>query len=320
MKKFFLTVLLLSAALAANAQDLVRVGTLKFVHYGAVWYMEKLAPKYNLRISYTVYPVGVDVVKGVAKGEVDMGSTEMTGTIKARNNGDPLLIIGGFSKGGVNIIGRTALGLKSISQLKGHKVGVVKGSTHELVLFATLDKYNLTYSEQPGKDVQIVYASSYPALSSALLTKNVDAACQSEPQASQAISRGYGTSIRLPYDTPLGEPGRAIIATEKFYNSDVALRAMRCFVEATETFIRQPDLAESFIIKTLFGGFITSDEYREAIANAPFTTDMTTGHVQTAIDLMSKYGLIQLDPKKPLKAKAFVREELLEKAKHKTTK
>lgn len=284
--------------------------------------MDKLASKHNLRIAYTTYPTGADAVKAVAKGEVDIASTEMIGTVKARNNGDPLLIIGGFSKGGVNIIGRSALGLKSITQLKGRKVGVVKGSTHELILFATLDKYKLTYSDQPGKDVQIVYASSYPALSSALLTKNIDAMCQSEPQASQAISRGYGNSIRLPYDTPLGEPGRAIITTEKFYKEhpDLALRVMRCFVEATETFIKQPDLAESFITKTMFGGFISSDEYRDAIANAPFTTDMTTDHVQTAIDMMSKYGLIQLDPKKPLKASSFVREDLIEKAKRKVTK
>jgi len=36
--------------LAANAADLVRLGNLKFAHYGAVAYMKELAPKYNLKI------------------------------------------------------------------------------------------------------------------------------------------------------------------------------------------------------------------------------------------------------------------------------
>ena len=40
----------LPAALALQAQDLVRLGDLKFAHYGAVSYMKELAPKYNLKI------------------------------------------------------------------------------------------------------------------------------------------------------------------------------------------------------------------------------------------------------------------------------
>ncbi|MEJ1958279.1 MAG: hypothetical protein WDM70_01530 [Nitrosomonadales bacterium] len=62
--------------------------------------------------------------------------------------------------------------------------------------------------------------------------------CQSEPQSSQAINKGYGEEILKPYDTPIGEPIRALVMTEKMYNEkhDVAERVLKLFVEATQTF------------------------------------------------------------------------------------
>ena len=36
--------------------DLVRLGNLKFAHYGAVSYMKELGPKYNLEIKGQIFP------------------------------------------------------------------------------------------------------------------------------------------------------------------------------------------------------------------------------------------------------------------------
>jgi NitT/TauT family transport system substrate-binding protein len=48
-----------------------------------------------------------------------------------------------------------------------------------------------------------------------------------------------------PFDTPLGEPVRALVMTEKLYgNHGVALRTMKCFVDATNEFIDKPQEAE----------------------------------------------------------------------------
>ena len=38
-------------------------------------------------------------------------------------------------------------------------------------------------ADQPGKDVQIVYVQNYASVNEAMVTKNVDAMCQSEPFA-----------------------------------------------------------------------------------------------------------------------------------------
>ena len=53
--KALLSLIFLST-LALSAQDLVRLGNLKFAHYGAISYMKELGPKYRLKIEERVFP------------------------------------------------------------------------------------------------------------------------------------------------------------------------------------------------------------------------------------------------------------------------
>ncbi|HXY53085.1 MAG TPA: ABC transporter substrate-binding protein [Nitrospirota bacterium] len=298
----------------ALAADVVRLGNLKFAHYGAVSYMKEVAPKYNLVIEERVFPKGIDIIPAIIAGEIDIAASAIDGAIAARAANVPIYIVAGFARGGARIVGRSDMKWKSIADLKGKKVGVPRGGAQELVLLAELGKYNLTFSENPGKDVQIVYLA-YADLNQALLSHNVDVISQSEPQSSQAISKGYGVEIIKPYDTPLGEPVRTLIMTEKMYNGkkDVAERVMKCFVEATKYFIEHPDVAEKYVSEKMFKGQLTSEEYRMAIENSPFTYDVTVQQVQISTDMMAKYGIAKMT--KPPVAKEYVRLDLLEKAK-----
>lgn len=316
MKKsiFCLLVLVTMACSSVTfAADVVRVGNLKFAHYGAVSYMKEIAPKYNLKIEERMFPKGVDIVPAIIAGEIDVAASAADGAVAARAAGVPVYILAGFAKGGARIVGRSDMKWKSVSDLKGKKVGVARGGAQELVLLAELGKYKLTYSDKPGKDVQIVYMA-YADLNQALMARNIDAMCQSEPQSSQAISKRFGVEIIKPYDTPLGEPARTLIMTEAMYSrKDVAERFMKCFVEATKYFIDHPGAAEKYVREKLFKGQLTSDDYKFAIENSPFTYDVTVQHIQTTTDLMVKYGIGRMS--KPPVAKEYVKLDLLEKAK-----
>lgn len=81
-------------------------------------------------------------------------------------------MVGGFAKGGVRIVGRADLNLRSIADLKGKKVGVTRGGPQEILLFTMLSENKLSWSDKPGKDVQIVYMG-YPDLNQALLAKEM---------------------------------------------------------------------------------------------------------------------------------------------------
>jgi NitT/TauT family transport system substrate-binding protein len=201
-------------------------------------------------------------------------------------------VVAGFAKGGVRIVGRPDLNIRSIADLKGKKVGVTRGGPQEILLFTELAKNHLTWSDKPGKDVQILYMG-YPDLNQALLTKEIDAMSQSEPYSTQALNKKYGAEIMKPYDTPLGQPVRALVMTEKMYNErrDVAERFMQCFVAATHAFIADPKVAEKYVRESMFKNQVSSADYSDAMENASFTEDISVGHVQMTTDYMTKYGI-----------------------------
>lgn len=297
-----------------QAVDVVRLGNLKFAHYGAVSYMKELAPKYNLRIEEHMFAKGVDIMPAIIGGQIDIAASAADAAIAGRAGGAPIYIVAGFSKGGVNIVGRSDLNLTSMAQLKGKKVGVARGGAQELLLLAELAKNKLTWSEKPGKDVLIVYMA-FADLNQALLSKNIDAMAQSEPQAAQAINQGFGKEIVKPYDTPMGEPIRTLVMTEKFYKEkpDVAQRVMNLFVEATKTFLANPALASRYVRENMFKNQISVADYNDAMSNAAFTYDVDVAHIQTTTDFMLRYGVGKMAT--PPAAKDWVKLDLLNKAK-----
>ena len=313
--KFFLAVLASSLTFGAvAAPDVVRLGNLKFIHYGAVSYMKEIAPKYNLKIEEHLFAKGLDILPAIVAGEIDIAASALDAAVAGRASGVSVYVVAGFAKGGVRIVVRPDLNIKSVADLKGKKVGVARGGAQELLLVAELAKFNLTWSDQPGKDVQIFFMA-FADLNQALMQKNIDAMSQSEPQSSQAINRGFGVELLKPYDTPMGEPVRALVMTEQMYakKRDVAERLMKLFVDATKTFIDNPKLAEKYVRETMFKNQLSAEDYQDAMSNAAFTYDITLEHVQITTDMMKKYGIGKMA--NPPVAKDWVRLDLLEKAK-----
>lgn len=301
---------------SAPAQDVVRLGNLKFAHYGAVSYMKEIAPKYGLKIEERIFGKGLDIVPAIVAGDIDVAASALDAAIAGRAAGAPVFVVAGFAKGGIRIVRRSDLtNIRRIRDLKGRKVGVARGGAQELALLAELRKTGLTWSDTGDKDVRLVYLA-YADLNGALLGKQIDAMCQSEPQSAQAIAKGFGTEILKPYDTPMGEPVRALVMTEKMYREkpDVAARVLRCFVDATKTFLQDPALAENYVRDDLFKGQLTHEEYVDAMSNAAFTYDISVQHVQVTTDMMQQLGVGRME--KPPAAVSWVKLDRLEKAKH----
>jgi NitT/TauT family transport system substrate-binding protein len=307
----------LLAAGPARAADRVRLGNLKFAHYGAVSYMKEHCGKFGLEVEEIVFPKGIDIFPAIVRGEVDLAASAADAAVANRAGGGPVYVVAGFAKGGARVVVRPDLAARGIPDLKGRKVGVARGGAQELLLLAELAKHGLTWSEQPGKgDVQLVYLA-FADLNQALLQRQIDAMCQSEPQSSQAIHKGFGRELLKPYDTPLGEPVRVMVMTEKMYRErpDVARRVLECLVDATRLFQDDPRLAESYVRERMFKGQITSEDYRDAMSNAAFSTDVTVEHVQVTTDLMVRYGVGKMTS--PPRAADWVRLDLLQQARQK---
>ena len=317
MKKLHSALLLSAFAFTTSgvqAQEVVRLGNLKFAHYGAVSYIKEIAPQCGIKVEEHVFAKGPDIMQAIRAGELDVGASASEGAIAARSYGAAIYVVAGFAKGGARLVAGTDSNIKSVADLKGKRVGVTRGGMHEVLLEAVLAEAGLTMSDKKGKDVQVVYLA-FADLNQALLGKNLDAIMQSEPQSSQAINKGFGVEVMKPYNTPIGEPVRTMVMTEKFYKEKpaVAEKFMRCFVQATEAFIKDPALAENYVRNTIFKGQITSEDFRDAIANSPYSFDVTPEHIQITSDVMFKYGVGKMT-KAPV-ATEWVKTDLLQAAK-----
>ena len=306
--------LALVTASGAQAQEVVRLGNLKFAHYGAVSYIKEIAPKCGIKVEEHVFAKGPDVMQAILAGELDVGATASEAAISGRANGAPIYVVAGFAKGGARLVTRPDGNIKSIKDLKGKKVGVTRGGIHEVLLIAELAQAGLSASDQPGKDVQLVFLA-FADLNQALLGKNLDAIMQSEPQSSQAINKGFGVEVMKPYDTPIGAPVRTMVMSEKFYKERRATAAkfMSCFVQATKLFIDNQAVAEKYVREVLFKNQITKDDFEDAISNSPYTYDITAEHIQVTTDVMAKHGTGKM--RTPPVARDWVKTDLLDAAK-----
>ncbi len=302
---------------AASAADVIRLGNLKFVHYGTIFYMKEIAPKHGLEIQETVFAKGIDMLPGLMRGEIDLAASAAEGAIEARAAGAPVYVVAGFAAGGARIVGRSDVIWKSSKDLRGKRVGVTRGGAHEMLLLAELASNGLSWSAEPGQDVQLVFLP-YPKLNDALERREVDAVCHTEPQGSQAITKGFGVEITKPYRTMIGEPVRTLVMSEKLYNDrPLALRVMACFAEATKTFLEQPEIAERYIRETVFGGKLTAEDYKLAFSNARFNYEIAPVQIQALTDFMiyQRLGVVINALNRPQTAEEWVRTDLLAEAK-----
>ncbi len=313
MHRLVLALALALAAVPSAAQEKVRLGTLKFAHYGAVSYMQQHCKQFGIEVEERMFAKGIDIFPALLGGEVHLAASAADAAIANRSTGAPVFVVAGFAKGGARLVAGAKTSITSVPDLKGKKVGVARGGAQELLLFAELSRHGLTWSDHAGKDVLVVYLP-FPDLNQALQQKQIDAMCQSEPYSTVALAKGYGAEILKPYDTPMGEPVRVLVMTEKLYrNRDLALRVMKCFVAATKRFLDDPAAAERWVRDVMFKGQLTHEEYQDAMGNAAFTYDVSVEHVQVTTDLMVRYGVGKLS--RPPAAASWVRLDLLETAK-----
>ena len=304
----------MAAAGSAAAQQVIRLGNLKLAHFGAVSYIKEIAPGCGIRVEEKMFAKGLDIMQAIIAGELDVGATASEAAIQGRAGGAQVVVVAGFARGGARLVARPGLGIASIPQLKGRRVGVTRGGIQEVLLMAELARHSLKADTTGRRDVQLVYLS-YPELNQALLGKHIDAMMQSEPQSSQAINMGFGVEVLKPYGTPIGEPVRTMVMTEKFYRErrPLAEKFMRCFVQATRTFIDRPDIAEHYVRQAMFKGQITVDDFRAAMANSPYSYDITAQHIQITTDVMARTGVGRMA--RPPLASDWVRTDLLAAAK-----
>jgi NitT/TauT family transport system substrate-binding protein len=282
---------------AASAQQAttIRVANLELGTNLPIFYLPKLAAKYNLDIKIINFRRGVETAQALKAGEVDVALGGTEAAISAAASGTQVVILSNYCSGGVAWVTRPDLKLKTVADAKGYKFGTIRG-IHELLVLAELDRAGLTWSEQAGKDVQLVFLNSGPAMSTALKARQIDIMTNAEPLPSRAIVEGYGAPFHVPRDTAMGAPPRAVFMSRDFYNKnkDAAQRFVEALVESAKKLRDDPALAKEFAVNEALKGGITAGDWDLMFKNdhTAFDVSLTLAEIQATADYMQKFGMI----------------------------
>lgn len=172
------------------------------------------------KISWIEFPAGPQMLEALNVGSIDLGSTGDIPPIFAQAAGADLLYVGvepPKPKAEVILVPENSP-IKTVADLKGHKVAFQKGSSSHNLLLRSLQKAGLKFT-----DIQPIYLTPADARA-AFQQGNVDAWTIWDPYYSAALLQG---GVRV-----LGD-GTDLNQTGSFY------LAVRTYTEANGPFIQQ---------------------------------------------------------------------------------
>lgn len=202
---------------SAFAQDKVlRVGTLKLMHAITPHFYEKFAiPGYKIEV--IPFETPTDGKNAVVTKSVTFGAFGIAAATLGGAAGEPVVVVGAQCNKGMAVVAGKDSGIASIKGLKDKKVGILPGSTQEVVILDRLKQEGLTI-----KDIQPVRLA-FSEMPTALERGDIDAYVGAEPGPSISISRGVGKIVEYPYGTPTGSLNMVIGTHADTVKNDPAL-------------------------------------------------------------------------------------------------
>jgi NitT/TauT family transport system substrate-binding protein len=140
-------------AAASIEKPVVRLGSLKFAPYGAVSYVKELAPSCGIHVDERIYNSGAEIMAAIAAKEIEVGANTAEVAIAGRASGVPVYIVAGIAKGGMRLVVRAGLNIRTLHDLKRKKIGVTRGGAQELFLYTRLNQVGLINNKGLDKDV-----------------------------------------------------------------------------------------------------------------------------------------------------------------------
>jgi NitT/TauT family transport system substrate-binding protein len=186
-----------STSSAFAADKVIRVGTLKLIHGITPYFYDKFTPA-GYKVVVVPFETPTDGKNAVVTKSVDFGTYGLAAATLGAAAGEPVVIIAAQCNRGMAVVAGVNTGIKTIADLKGKRVGILPGSTQEVVILDRLKQEGLSV-----KDIQPVRVS-FSEMASALERGDIDAYVGAEPGPAISISKGVGNVVEYPYGTPTG--------------------------------------------------------------------------------------------------------------------
>ena len=200
----------------------------------------------GLEVNLNTFGNAGDNLSSLVSGATQVIHNPFSNTFVGREKGEPLVIIAGSGKLGLEVVARGGSGIRTLDDLaarkgKGVKVGTARVNTQELTLFHLLKSKGLSYS-----DFEMVYFTDNLALGQALINNDVDVATVVQPYAAQVVTQANGVYLGTN-ETAWGPeaPDCMVTVKESVLDArpDWLVRYLRALLAAEDSFSSDPAAA-----------------------------------------------------------------------------
>ena len=284
---------LLAAAIAglavpgpAAAEDkVIKMGSLKLIHSIAPFFYAKFTPA-GYRIEIIPFDSPTDGKNAVVTNSVDFGMFGLAAATIGGAAGEPVVMIATACNRGMAVVARADGPISTIKDLKGKKVGILPGTTQEVVILDRLKMEGMTI-----KDVQPVRVL-FGEMPSALQRGDIDAYVGAEPGPGISLATGVGKIVEYPYSTPTGSLNMVFATSQKLIDTDPALVKLMLDIhrKASEYAMAHPDELAEMAVQKL-------GQKRDSIDKAIGNVELTWKIDETVIKEAHYYGTQMLEMK-----------------------
>ena len=217
-------------------------------------------------ISYVPTNAGAEVVRSLARREIDVTANFGPPFIISIDAGEPITIVGGEHIGCFELFAKD--GIRSISDLQGKTVGVpALGSSQHVFVSSMAAHVGL----DPSKDIRWVTSSSIKPME-LFAEGKIDAFLGFPPEPQELRARNIGRVIvDSAIDRPWSQYFCCMLAAHRDYvrrNPVATKRVLRAIIKATDLCSAQPELVAQRIVD---GGFTPRYDYAlQALREIPY--------------------------------------------------
>ncbi|MEI6559523.1 MAG: NrtA/SsuA/CpmA family ABC transporter substrate-binding protein [Rhodospirillaceae bacterium] len=214
----------------ARADDhVIRIGNLKIVHGAAALFYQKFAPS-GYKVEIRDFESPVQMKDALGNGEIDLGMFGLAAATIGGASKMPIVIVASACAKGMAVVVRADGPIKAFADLQGKKVGLLPGTTQEVVFHDRAAAEGLT-----AADIQAVRVT-FSEMAATLAKGEIDAFVGAEPGPAISVASGVGRVLEYPYSTATGSLNMVLATHQKIIDAtpDLVKLALKMHKDATE--------------------------------------------------------------------------------------
>jgi sulfonate transport system substrate-binding protein len=300
---FILMAMVLFAPMQSRAQEkesTVKVAEVPALTWAAWMGLPESATVGNTKVNFDVsaFKSSGDVLLAVQTGQIDIGPTafNLVAAAFATSKSLPIRMIAGVGDGTTAVVLRPDSGIKTLQDMRGKRVGLVRGSNEFFKFEIALGSVGVDLH----KDVKLTTLSSPTDQILALQRGDLDAIVTYAPYSTKAVQMGgvLADQINATLIREAGVP-TVIIANENFLKRDPigAQAAINAYVANWRAFDKDRALWVDTYLKGSSGD---RSLMLDAVKSLPIQWDMNDGAMVRVARNLATYKVIPADTGKDL--------------------